>query len=174
VTADKGALALRVAVLKALFDRWALLDKEIRDGLTTQTVPGYLLLDDPAATENPVAWVTRSKPTKPKPAPMVTDPIAYARWVLCNRPDAIAPPEPRPVRVRSSFTAAALAAILKDGGIVDTTTGELVVPHGIEWVTKDPAKSTLSVRWEDGGPQAIAAAWADGTLTLDALPAGEA
>lgn len=160
---DKSSAALSVAVLKVLFDRLARHDRDLRDDLTTSTVPGERLPAVIPGTDTPVGWVTRTKPTKTKPAPKVTDPAGFLRWVEEHRPDEIVTPAPQ---VRSSF----VAAVLADGGVTDTATGELVLPDGVEWVTPEPSKSTLRVVLEDGGAEAIEAAWAAGTLDLPALP----
>ena len=72
---DKPLAALHVAVLKALFDRWAILDRDLRDDLMTSTVPGERLPAMLPGSDSPVAWVTRTKPTKAKPAPVAETPV---------------------------------------------------------------------------------------------------
>lgn len=169
MTADKSAAALSVAVLKVLFDRLSLHDRDLRDSLTATTVPGERLPAVLPGSDEPVAWVTRTKPTKTKPTPKVTDRDAFFRWVQQHRGEEIVTPPPPPPEVRSSF----VAAVLADGGVTDPATGELVVPDGVEWVTPEPAKSNLRVVLEDGGAAAIEAAWAAGTLDPPALPGAD-
>lgn len=166
----KGDLALRVAFLKALFDRLAVVDKDTREALLTDTVPGERV---PAVlpSGDVAGWVTRTKPAKTKAAPKVTDSDAFRQWVQANRPDEVVQPPPPAAEVRSSYTAAVLKAVQEDGGIVEPSTGEVTVPPGVEWVTPDPAKSNLRVVLEEDGADLIAQAWADGTLSLDTLTA---
>jgi hypothetical protein len=169
---DKASAALAVATLKALFDRFALLDRSVRDQLLAATVPGERLPAVLPGTSDVVGWVTRTKPTKTKPTLRVTDPAAFLAWVAEHRPDEVVtppPPPPPPPLVRSSFT----AAVLEQGGVVDTATGEFTVPDGLGWVTPEPAKSNLRVVLEDGGAEAIEAAWAAGQVVLGELPGGE-
>jgi len=164
----KSDLALKVATLKALFDRWAVLDREVRDELMATTVQGERIAAVIPGTDVPVAFVTRTKPIKKHSALAVTDAEAYMAWVLANRPDEVME-HPRPANtVRSSFT----AALCKDGGAMDPSTGELTVPDGMEWVTPEPGRSNLMVKLEPEGAAAIEAAWAAGLLDIKSLPVG--
>ena len=165
---DKSLAALRVAVLKALFDRWAILDRDLRDGLMQSTVPGERLPAMLPGTSEPVAWVTRTKPAKAKAAPAVVDPTAFLAWVRETRPNEVVQPPAPAEHVRTSYVTAVLAEVTA-GTAYDTDTG---LPPGVEWLQREPAKSNLRVVMEDGGAEAIEAAWASGALTLDELPAG--
>ena len=163
----KPALALRVAALKVLFDRLAVLDREVRDELTALTVQGERLPAVLPGSDEPVAFITRTKPAKKHAALTVTDPQAYMSWVMAHRPDEVVE-HPRPANtVRSSFT----AAVAADGGVMDPSTGELTAPAGMEWVTPEPGRSNLTVRLEPDGAKALEAAWSSGLLNLNELPA---
>lgn len=165
----KPALALRVAALKVLFDRLAVLDREGRDELTALTVQGERLPAVLPGSDEPVAFITRTRPAKKHPALTVTDPAAYMAWIVANRPDEVVHPPPPVNTVRSSFT----AAVAADGGVMDPSTGELSTPDGMEWVTPEPGRSSLQVRLEPDGAKVLEAAWASGLLNLNELPAGE-
>lgn len=163
----KPALALKVAALKVLFDRLAVLDREVRDELHALTLPGERLPAVLPGSDEPVAFVTRTKPAKKPTSLAVTDPNSYMIWVMANRPDEVVE-HPRPLNtVRSSFT----AALIADGGAMDPSTGELSCPPGMEWVTPEPGRSNLTVRLEPDGAKALEAAWASGLLNLNELPA---
>lgn len=165
----KSDLALKVATLQALFERWAVLDREVRDELMAATVQGERVAAVIPGTDVPVAFVTRTKPAKKSTALFVTDRDAFLRWCYLNRPDEVVQAPPPPPEVRSSF----VAAVSKDGGcMTDASTGELIVPEGMEWVTPEPGRSHLMVKLEPEGAAAIEAAWAAGLLDIKSLPAG--
>lgn len=166
----KADLALKVATLKALFDRWTILDREVRDDLHACTVQGERVPALLPGSDVPVAFVTRTKPARKVPGLVVTDRAAYLAWVGQHRPDEVVTPPPPPPEVRASFT----AAVVKDGGHVDPDTGELIVPDGMEWVTPEPGRSNLMVKLEPDGAAEIERAWAEGRLTLMEIPAGAA
>ena len=160
----KPALALRVAALKVLFDRLAVLDREVRDELHALTVQGERLPAVLPGQDEPVAFITRTRPAKKHPTLTVTDPGAYMLWVLANRPDEVVVPVPVNT-VRTSFT----AAVAADGGVMDPSTGELSTPDGMTWVTPEPGRSNLMVKLEPDGAKVLEAAWSSGLLELPAV-----
>lgn len=165
----KEGLALKVAALKVMFDRLAILDREVREELHAATFAGERVAAVLPGTDVPVAFVTRTKPTKKPTALAVTDPAAFMAWVRANRPGEVVE-HPRPANtIRTSY----VAALIADGGAMDPSTGEVSTPDGMEWVTPEPGRSNLMVKLEPEGAKALEAAWRGGLLSMDELPKGE-
>ena len=152
---DLKALAVRVAVLKALVDKVTAVDQAARVDLLTAMLDSGA---EKATAELPDGTKVSSVSLcgGDKATARVVDDAAFFAWVKANRPDEIEE------KVRASYRKAVLDDLAK--------TGEEV--PGVELGTSTPY---VSNRFKTGGKAAIEQAWAQGALTLPevlALPAG--
>jgi hypothetical protein len=119
----------------------------------------------PDGTKVGTATLTATKPG------ISIDDAAFMRWVQAEHPGEVVP------AVRESFRRLVVSRLMVDGDkVIDKTTGEVVA-----WARVRPAAprpTSFSVRYADGGREAIETAWREGRLNpLDhltgrALPAG--
>jgi hypothetical protein len=148
--------ALTVAVLRALADR-------IRDASDTARDRMRAALSD-AGADSASAELDGTRVAKVtlaggKPVARVADDAAFTAWVQATHPTEVE------TRVRESYRTKVLTDTTKSGAPVDPLTGEIV--PGVEITT---GTAYVSTRFEKGGRDAVAQAWAAGVLA-DALRA---
>lgn len=147
--------ATRVAVLKTLADKVAEVDKQARaELLATMQEIGAEKVTAELPDGTGVASVSLAGGKGARAA--VVDDRAFLAWVKANHPTEIEE------RVSDAFKKRFLDELAQNGEEVP----------GVELGT---ARPYLSNRFKTGGKDAIAAAWAEGTLQLGellALPAG--
>ena len=152
---DLKTKAMQVAVLKTLADKVAEVDKQVRaELLATMREIGAEKVTAELPDGTAVASVSAAGGTNVKA--FVVDDWAFLAWVKENHPTEIEE------RVSDAFRKRFLDELAANGEVVP----------GVELGT---ARPYLSNRFKAGGKDAIAAAWAKGTLQLGqilALPAG--
>lgn len=163
---DPVALATQLLILRALRERVAEADGDLREHAATvvppgASFPGRLDPGQPKAMLGKVTMTTGSETWR------IVDADALTEWCLRHYPDEL---EVRPT-VRTAFLGVLTAGVKAHGQWIDPATGEaLGVPDGIECRTGAP---TLSVRLAKDAQEQIGAAIAagrlraDGTLALD-------
>lgn len=162
---DPILITLAASVLKRVITE---ADADARERLLMMLDPGdrkTVWIDTPTGKVD-AGTVTLTKPAKPKTVRKVTDPDAFLNWVKEHRPDEVIHTE----SVRSSYATAVLGR-----PEADENGEEIPLPPGVEWV-ETTTRSVVQVRPSEDAAQAISAAVAAGTVSLDdvlALPRGE-
>ena len=165
-------LATQLVAVAVLKEMLAEADSDLRARLLAEVLPGAR---EPAAVEVDGELVVVGAVTAKKADPggkvtaAVTDLVALVNWCLIHTPDEIQ------VTVRPAFQKRLLDVVKAEGGWPDRTTGELMMPGGVETSLTDPSGGGLMVTKTDDGPALIRAEIAAGRLTFAdvlALPAG--
>lgn len=159
--------ATRLLALRVAKDWIAAEERQLRDDTAAELtvgerVPGLL---DPANKDTLLGFVQL---TKGRESVAVTDKDAFMEWVAEHAPGEIVT-VPAREDVRASFVAAITAAVKRDGGWPDPTTGEIVTVDGVESVVGAP---TLMVKPTAEADALVADALASRRLQL--TPGGAA
>jgi hypothetical protein len=167
---SKEQLALQLLVIKALSARVAAALSERREAAAEvwrvgDNVSGYLTEDDAkVGKERSLGRVGMSSASK---SWKVRDVEKLTAWVEEHHPTEI---ERRPI-IRNSFLTLIMGQMKADDGVIDKTTGEKVVPPGIELDLGSPSLTvSVSKEADDLITEALASGLlrADGTLAIEA------
>lgn len=150
---NRREIATRLVIQKTVIDLLREANDIERAGAQTE-------FDEPGVSEPAKVGDTRIGTVlvgKGRETWKVTDPRAFLAWVTDTRPDELVQ------SVRESFTAAVLASCKKEGGWIDTDTGEISVPPGVARSTGDPI---LTVKPNEDARAAVLDALGDTAVEL--------
>lgn len=164
---DAQQLALEEAALKTLVDAVTDRLKQVRAAMQEALDDsGVSRMDARLPDGTKVATISR---TDPKPTAVVVDEAAFREWVRARTEGAEVITR-LVAEVRPAYQTALLGQITA-AGVPQVVDGDGVI-HEVPGVEIRATRSRgHSVRPVDGGREAIAAAWRNGTLGADILPA---